>query len=91
VFQSDPDEEYIKFLIQKIAAGIENANARLAAAKLAAGVGEEPNQVFNRRWKMKEGVVNADPFGGTTDKVKMNPGNANPGLLEPAGPTASNE
>jgi neutral ceramidase len=87
VFQSDPDEEYIKFLIQKIAVGIETANARLAPAKLAAGVGEEPNQVFNRRWKMKEGVLNADPFGGTTDKVKMNPGHANPGLLEPAGPT----
>jgi neutral ceramidase len=87
VFQSDPDEEYVKFLIQKIALGIEKAHANLAPAKLAAGVGEEPNQVFNRRWRMKEGVVNTDPFGGTTDKVKMNPGNLNPGLLEPAGPT----
>ncbi len=87
VFQSDPDEEYIKFLIERIAAGIEKANDKLVPAKLAVGVGEEPNQVFNRRWKMKEGVVNADPFGGTTDKVKMNPGNLNPGLLEPAGPT----
>jgi hypothetical protein len=87
VFQSDPDDDYIKFLIEKIAAGIEKAHANLAPAKLAAGVGEEPNQVFNRRWKMKEGVVNTDPFGNTTDKVKMNPGNLNPGLLEPAGPT----
>jgi putative heme-binding domain-containing protein len=87
VFQSDPDPEYIKFLIEKIAAGIETANANLQPAKLARGVGEEPNQVFNRRWRMKEGVVNADPFGGATDKVKMNPGHQNPGLLEPAGPT----
>lgn len=86
-FQSEANEEYVKFLTEKIAAGIEKANSRLAAATLAAGVGEEPNQVFNRRWKMKEGVVNTDPFGGTTDKVKMNPGNQNPGLLEPAGPT----
>ncbi len=87
VFQSDPDEEYVQFLTQKIAAGIEKANANLAPAKMARGVGEEPNQVFNRRWRMKEGVINTDPFGGTSDKVKMNPGNVNPGLLEPAGPT----
>jgi neutral ceramidase len=87
VFQSDPDEEYVPVLTQKIAAGIEKANANLAPAKMARGVGEEPNQVFNRRWRMKEGAINADPFGGTIDKVKMNPGNMNPGLLEPAGPT----
>jgi neutral ceramidase len=86
-FQSEANEEYVKFLTEKIASGIAKANAKLAPAQLAAGVGEEPNQVFNRRWKMKEGVVNADPFGGTSDKVKMNPGNLNPGLLEPAGPT----
>jgi neutral ceramidase len=86
-FQSEANVEYVKFLTEKIAAGIEKANANLAPAKLAAGVGEEPNQVFNRRWRMKEGVVNADPFGGTSDKVKMNPGYQNPGLLEPAGPT----
>jgi neutral ceramidase len=87
VFQSEPDEEYVQFLTQRIAAGIEKANANLAPAKMARGVGEEPNQVFNRRWRMKEGVINTDPFGGTIDKVRMNPGNVNPGLLEPAGPT----
>ena len=36
---------------------------------------------------MKAGVVNADPFGGTTDKVKMNPPRQSADLLEPAGPT----
>jgi hypothetical protein len=87
VFQSDPDPEYIKFLTQKIAEGIEKAHDRLAPAKAAWAVGREPNQVFNRRWKMKEGVVNADPFGGTTDRVKMNPPRRSPSLAEPAGPT----
>ena len=87
VFQSDPDEGYIKFLTEKIAAGIEKAHANLAPAKAAWAVGREPNQVFNRRWKMKDGVVNADPFGGMTDKVKMNPPRMSPDLLEPAGPT----
>lgn len=42
--------------------------------------------MFNRRWKMKPDVLNLDPFGRTTDKVRMNPGIQNPGLLEPAGP-----
>jgi neutral ceramidase len=86
VFQSDPDEAYIKFLTEKIATGIENAHANLAPAKAVWAVGREPNQVFNRRWKMKDGVVNADPFGGMTDKVKMNPPRMSPDLLEPAGP-----
>ena len=86
-FQSEPNEDYVQFLTKKIASGIAKANAKLAPAKLAYGVGEEPNQVFNRRWRMKEGVINADPFGGTTDQVKMNPGYQYPSLLEPAGPT----
>ena len=87
VFQSDPDPDYVRFLPEKIAEGIEKAQARLAPAKAAWVVGQEPNQVFNRRWKMKDGVVNTDPFGGTTDRVKMNPPRMSPNLLEPAGPT----
>jgi hypothetical protein len=35
---------------------------------------------------MKPDVLNRDPFGNTTDKVRMNPGHKNPGLLEQAGP-----
>lgn len=87
-FQSEPDEAYVKFLTEKIAEGIENAHARLAPAKAGWGSAMEPNQVFNRRWRMKPDVVNLDPFGGRTDKVRMNPGyrENNPGLLEPAGP-----
>jgi hypothetical protein len=87
VFQSDPDEAYTKFLTEKIAAGIEKAHSNLAPAKAAWGVADEPKQVFNRRWKMKAGVLNADPFGGTTDKVKMNPPRQSPDLVEPAGLT----
>src|SRR5947209_4550686 len=36
---------------------------------------------------MKPGAVLVDPFGGTTDRVKMNPGYQHPDLGEPAGPT----
>lgn len=87
VFQSDPDAEYVTFLTQKIAEGIEKAHKNLAPAKLAFGVADEPNQVFNRRWRMKPGFKNLDPFGNDTDKVKMNPPRMSPDLLEPAGPT----
>lgn len=87
VFGSDPDAEYVKFLTAKVAEGIDKAHARLAPAKLAWAVGEEPNHVFNRRWKLKPGVKNLDPFGRDTDKVKMNPPRASMDLVEPVGPT----
>ncbi len=87
VFGSDPDAEYAQFLAQKIADGIETAHKARVRAKLAFGVAEEPNQVFNRRWKMRPGVKNVDPFGGDSDKVRMNPPRASKDLLEPAGPT----
>ncbi|WP_439620298.1 hypothetical protein [Gemmata sp.] len=87
VFQSDPDPAYAAFLTEKIAAGIDKAHANLVPAKAAWAVGHEPNHVFNRRWKLKAGVQNPDPFGGTSDRVKMNPPRQSPDLVEPAGPT----
>ncbi|MEK7685918.1 MAG: neutral/alkaline non-lysosomal ceramidase N-terminal domain-containing protein [Verrucomicrobiota bacterium] len=87
VFQSDPDKDYQQFLVQRIADGVRRAVNNLAPARIGWGVGRVPEQVFNRRWKMKPGTVMADPFGGTNDQVKMNPGVGNPALLEPAGPT----
>jgi hypothetical protein len=86
VFQSDPDAGYVKFLAAKIADGIEKAHASRVPAEAGWGVVKEPSELFNRRWKMKAGVANPDPFGRSTDRVKMNPGYKNPGLLEPAGP-----
>jgi neutral ceramidase len=35
---------------------------------------------------MKAGTISPDPFGKTTDTVRMNPGYLAPGLVEPAGP-----
>jgi hypothetical protein len=86
VFQSDPDKEYQKYLTERIAQGIEKANANRTPARIGWGAGKDPTQVFNRRWKMKAGSIAADPFGRLTDTVKMNPGYQNPGLVEPAGP-----
>jgi hypothetical protein len=87
VFQSEPDERYVRFLADKIAAGVVTAHARLAPAKVGWGAADEPNHVFNRRWFTKPGFENRDPFGNATDQVRMNPGYQNPALDRPAGPT----
>jgi neutral ceramidase len=85
VFQSDPDPDYQKFLAQKIAEGIARAAKNLAPAKIGWAVGQDPTQVFNRRWKLKEGFDLTNPFGGI-DKVRMNPPRGHKDLVEPAGP-----
>ncbi|MGF1579537.1 MAG: hypothetical protein ACFCD0_09255 [Gemmataceae bacterium] len=86
VFQSDPDEAYRKQLKKQIAAGIAKAVSHLEPAKIGWAVGKDETQVYNRRWLMKSGVLNPDPFGKTTDKVRMNPGYQHEGLVKPAGP-----
>ena len=85
VFQSDPSEDYLVFLSERIADAVIRAHRNLAPARIGWGVGQEPSQVFNRRWKMKPGTPLPNPFGGQ-DQVLMNPGVGNPNLVEPAGP-----
>jgi hypothetical protein len=86
VFQSEPSEEYLEFLALRIGDGIARAVNNLAPAKIGWGRAELADQVFNRRWKMKSGVIPPNPFG-QADQVQMNPGVGSPNLVEPAGPT----
>lgn len=86
VFQSEPDADYVKYLPTKIAEGIKLAHDRLQPAKVGFGRIADKTQVFNRRWKREHGLIPADPFGNTTDRVQMNPGNEAKGLIESAGP-----
>jgi hypothetical protein len=86
VFQSEADEDYQQFLAGRIADAVQRAVNHLAPAKIGWGVGRVPDQVFNRRWRMKPGTIPPNPFGGTNDLVKMNPPVESPDLLEPAGP-----
>ena len=85
-FGSDPDPDYVTFLADGIATAITKAHAARVPAKVAFGSIDEPRELFNRRWKTKPGAMNLDPFGRTTDKVKMNPGHQNPNIVEQAGP-----
>ncbi len=87
VFQSDANTEYQHFLMLRLADAVCQAINNLQPAKIGWAVGSEPRHVFNRRWKMKPGVVNKDLLGGTNDQVRMNPLPGSPDLLEPAGPT----
>ena len=87
VFQSEPDPEYGRFLTVRIADAVARGINNLAPARIGWGRGQEPNQVFNRRWKMKPGAIPPNPFGGTNDQVRMNPPMESPDLIEPAGPT----
>jgi hypothetical protein len=87
LLQSEANPDYAKFLVGRIADAAQRAVNNLAPAKIGWGVGKEPRQVFNRRWRMKPGTIPANPFGSTNDLVKMNPPVESPDLIEPAGPT----
>ncbi len=85
VFQSDPDPAYQAFLTERIADAVIRANGNLQPARIGFGAGNEPTQVFNRRWYMKPGSALTNPFGGT-DKVRMNPPVGSADIVGPAGP-----
>ncbi len=86
VFQSDPDPEYVKTVAPRIAAGIAQALKNLEPAEFGWAFGSDPTQVFNRRWFVKDGQSYENPFGITTDRAKMNPGNVNATVSVPSGP-----
>jgi hypothetical protein len=87
VWQSDPDEQYRRFLAVRIADAVQGAINNLAPARIGWGIGKDDRQVFNRRWRMKPGTIPPDPFGRTNDRVRTNPPRQSPDLIEPAGPT----
>ncbi len=87
IFQSTIDVEYSKLLTQRIAEAIQKAHQQLRPARIGWALGNNPAQVFNRRWFLRPGTKIDDPFDLGTDKVRMNPAANHPSLLKPAGPT----
>ena len=73
----DPAEEvyYPAFLIERLVNVIAAAQTNLRPAQLQAGLATQPGLAFNRRYWMKNG------------KVVFNPGQLNPDIVRPAGPT----
>lgn len=73
VLAVDRDDAYLEMAVPRIADAVECAAQRLEPCELRIGTGEV-DQVFNRRWHMKDG------------SVRMNPGYEHPDLVRPAGP-----
>lgn len=87
VFQSDADPAYLATLPARIAESIIRAHANLEPAEIAFGKSANPDHVFNRRWLIKPGETNPNPFDATSDRAWMNPGFQSPKVSAPAGPT----
>ncbi|MFO0956570.1 MAG: neutral/alkaline non-lysosomal ceramidase N-terminal domain-containing protein [Isosphaeraceae bacterium] len=85
VFQSGANPEYLPFLAERIADAVRRAVNNLAPSQIGWGAGQVPDEVFNRRWRLKPSVQLVDPFG-RPDQVRMNPTPGSPDLVEPAGP-----
>ena len=81
------DEDYALWLPQKIATGVAAAVKNLAPAKVGWAVGDDRNNVYCRRFLMKEGTATTNPFSGkSNDRAMMNPGHANPNKITRTGP-----
>ncbi|HWH69866.1 MAG TPA: hypothetical protein VNT26_10795 [Candidatus Sulfotelmatobacter sp.] len=76
-YGADPHRpiDYPVSLSSQLAKVIAAAQASLRPAQLAAGMVKQPDLTFNRRFWMKDG------------KVVFNPGQLNPNIVQPAGPS----
>lgn len=83
--RSEAAAAYYKQFVEGVAESIIQAHAALKPAAIGAAAHPLPDEVFNRRWYLKEGAMPLNPFG-KFDRVKMNPGAGNAALERPAGP-----
>jgi hypothetical protein len=78
---------YVERLVAQAAEAIAQANGRLAPAKIGWAVRPVPEELFNRRWFMREGTIPPSPFGEKGAKAQMNPPAGSNNLVHPAGGT----
>ncbi|MGV3661272.1 MAG: neutral/alkaline non-lysosomal ceramidase N-terminal domain-containing protein [Prosthecobacter sp.] len=84
--RSENAAAYYKKFVEGVSGSIIQAHAALKPSSVGAAAHPLPDEVFNRRWYVKEGKMPLNPFG-RLDKVKTNPG-TNPEVIDrPAGPT----
>lgn len=84
--RSEATAAYYPSFVKGVSDSIIQAHAALRPASIGAASHPLPEEVFNRRWYLKEGKMPLNPFG-RLDRVKTNPG-INPEVIEkPAGPT----
>ena len=80
------DPNYPKFLVARIAEGIERAAANLAPARIGHAVIDAAKYTNCRRWILRPDRLRGDPFGRRTVRAHMHPGYRNPDFVGPAGP-----
>lgn len=84
------DEDYAAFLPGKIVHAVARAQKNLVPAKIGWAVGNDTNNVYCRRFLMKEGTAMTNPFSDkVNDRAMMNPGVANPNKITRTGPVDS--
>ncbi len=84
--EGTPLLNYRELLISRVVDVVRRALNHLEPARVAWGTGQLPQHVFNRRFLLKDGGTEINPFG-EPDRAVMNPGGAlRARLLEPAGP-----
>ncbi len=81
------EERYVERLVTQAAEAVAQADGRLAPAKIGWTVRPVPEELFNRRWFMREGTIPPTPFGEKGDKAQMNPAAGSNNLVHPAGGT----
>lgn len=84
--RSEAAAAYYQRFVRGTADAIIQAHAALRPAAAGAAAHPLPDEVFNRRWYVKDGKMPLNPFG-RLDKVKTNPGTSPDVLARPAGPT----
>jgi len=84
--RSESAAAYYKHFVEGVAGSIIQAHAALKPASVGMAAHPLPDEVFNRRWYLKEGQMPPNPFG-RFDKVKTNPGTDPKVIDRPAGPT----
>ena len=84
--QCRPDPQFVRRLTRQISNAIIEANRNVGPAEVGWGTAEAPEEVSNRRWFVKPQALKPNPFGGTDDKVRMNPPGGTGLLIRPAGP-----
>lgn len=83
---TDKDEDYTKFLPEKISESIIKAHSSLRPAKAGWAVFDGSNYTKPRRWALWPGT-GTDPFGEKSIRANMHPGYQNPNATGETGPT----
>ncbi len=83
---SDADANYVKILPGLLARAIDEANKRLAPARIGWTVINDPEHTAVRRWIFRPDRMRKDPFGELTVRANMHPGYLSPDAVGPTGP-----